>query len=118
MIDNITTASEAENTTQDDTTIIRLVNPDFTQIVYDMEKYLHAGFMIHEQNYPYDNFTLKEVYLIRNADTIRITGERRKAMEAGKAVQTLENKREAMAKARAAVGKKKAEKEESNADQI
>jgi hypothetical protein len=84
-----------------------LTSTSFTEITYEVEKYLQQGWALSEQQYPFHSFILYEVHMYKNDSTILRAKARMKAAQDGRDVFTTEKRRESMAKARAAVGKGK-----------
>lgn len=86
-----------------------LSTPNFIELMYEVEKHLQNGWALSKEDnsYPFFNFFLYEVHLVKNAATLYAAKERLEAAMEGRDVQTKEKRRENMAKARAAVGKNK-----------
>lgn len=98
----------------DSTEYKTLTSTSFTEITYEVEKYLQQGWALSEQHYPFHSFILYEVHIYKNDSTITRAKARMKAAQDGRDVLTTEKRRENMAKARAAVGKGKNKEEENS----
>lgn len=85
-----------------------LSTTNFTELVYELEKHLQAGYAVSEDRYPHFDFVLYEVHLVRNNQLVQRAKERMEAALAGRDVVTKEKRVENMAKARQARAEKRA----------
>jgi hypothetical protein len=87
-----------------------LVSPNFTALMYEVETYLHNGWVFSKEMYPHFNYVVYEVHLERNARTLQLAKERLEAGQAGRQPFGTDERRANMAKARETLKAKRAEK--------
>jgi hypothetical protein len=93
---------ESNDIVEGNTEYKTIASPNFTEVMYEAEKYLQQGWALSEEQYPFHSFVLYEVHLYKNTTTMNRLFSRVQAMQEGKEVMTTEKRREIMAKARAA----------------
>jgi hypothetical protein len=91
-----------ETTSEDNKTEYRtLVGPSFITIIYELEELLSQGWRVSQEVAPNHNFTLYDIELYKNNDTVRRAKDRIEKVIEGIPVWDTNARREQMAKARA-----------------
>lgn len=110
----MTDVQTIDTTSEDNKTEYRtLLGPSFLTIIYELEELITQGWRVSQEVAPNHNFTLYEIQLYRNRDTMLRVKERTEKALAGLPVWDTNARRENMKKARESIGKGKAAKNES-----
>ncbi len=94
-----------------------LVSPNFTSLMYEVEKLVQNGWALSSTNYPVDNVLTYEVHLEKNKQTMARLKSRYESAVEGKPVWSKEDAQANVAKARETRAKKLAEQKAAEAQQ-
>jgi hypothetical protein len=107
-----------DTTSEDNKTDYRtLVGPSFLTIIYELEELITQGWRVSQEVAPNHNFTLYEIQLYKNNETVRRVKERIERAVEGIPVWDTNARRENLAKAREKRMAKIAERKAGDGDE-